>query len=739
MARFRDLGFVLWVFLKACTVCFTSPTCVVKHQTSSGTTVDCSHLGLVSFPALTFDDVTGVDVSFNQLTALQERHLSHLPRLRHLDLSHNVLRQVDKRALWKLQELETLDLSHNRLTFLSNQTFINLPSLQSLKLDYNQLKAIQQDVFQGLTQLLHLDVGNNQLQVLLNDTFSHLRQLGWLGLRSNHLERLETGAMAGLSRLKELDLSHNQLELTSSVFPPRVFASLANLHSLHIEGNDGSNFGGYPDNVFTDLVSLQYLAIDTFSELHFGQDFAALAKIHTLDLSNNCKIRYLSNSSLHGFKNSTLSFLKLRDCDSIDFELCAFCDLPELKRLSIVGGTYINPVKIMESLYGLQHQTLSEINIDDKGSLLPSTYTIDSHVTRFLRNICVLSLRMSNCRIQRITGNALTTRNSSLTRCLEHLDLSQNSFLGDLSAFWKLMTLTKRLRTLSMQDQDVFSIVRAQCLMSQNFRCKYSLDQSSFGNIIDSVQIPTPPNITYLNISSLFRSFSSVTLNLTFPSATQLKTLDVSYIGIPSCRMTLYGLENLETLNMGGNNCYNITETIFHYLFSLKKLGLSNSALNSDFLVSRGQRLFQNLDQLQVLDLSMNNLLIVDPAMLREQRRLRELDFAGNRFQAVPIHLDNHDDLTMLDLSHNMLTTLTSSERAALDKLAADHDMRLSLCGVYVHTSIRVRVCVTLCGYMYLFVYARLCLCLCLSLSLSLSLSIYIYMGVCGVKVFYML
>ena len=729
MARFRDLGFVLWVFLKACTVCFTSPTCVVKHQTSSGTTVDCSHLGLVSFPALTFDDVTGVDVSFNQLTALQERHLSHLPRLRHLDLSHNVLRQVDKRALWKLQELETLDLSHNRLTFLSNQTFINLPSLQSLKLDYNQLKAIQQDVFQGLTQLLHLDVGNNQLQVLLNDTFSHLRQLGWLGLRSNHLERLETGAMAGLSRLKELDLSHNQLELTSSVFPPRVFASLANLHSLHIEGNDGSNFGGYPDNVFTDLVSLQYLAIDTFSELHFGQDFAALAKIHTLDLSNNCKIRYLSNSSLHGFKNSTLSFLKLRDCDSIDFELCAFCDLPELKRLSIVGGTYINPVKIMESLYGLQHQTLSEINIDDKGSLLPSTYTIDSHVTRFLRNICVLSLRMSNCRIQRITGNALTTRNSSLTRCLEHLDLSQNSLLGDLSTFWKLMTLTKRLRTLSMQDQDVFSIVRAQCLMSQNFRCKYSLDQSSFGNIIDSVQIPTPPNITYLNISSLFRSFSSVTLNLTFPSATQLKTLDVSYIGIPSCRMTLYGLENLETLNMGGNNCYNITETIFHYLFSLKKLGLSNSGLNSDFLVSRGQRLFQNLDQLQVLDLSMNNLLIVDPAMLREQRRLRELDFAGNRFQAVPIHLDNHDDLTMLDLSHNMLTTLTSSERAALDKLAADHDMRLSLCGVYVHTSIRVRVCVTLCVYMYLFVYARLCLCLCLCLCLSLSL--YIYIWVC--------
>ena len=435
MARFRDLGFVLWVFLKACTVCFTSPTCVVKHQTSSGTTVDCSHLGLVSFPALTFEDVTGVDVSFNQLTALQERHLSHLPRLRHLDLSHNVLRQVDKRALWKLQELETLDLSHNRLTFLSNQTFINLPSLQSLKLDYNQLKAIQQDVFQGLTQLLHLDVGNNrlerletgamaglsglteldlshnQLERLETGAMAGLSGLTELDLSHNQLERLETGAMAGLSGLTELDLSHNQLELTSSVFPPRVFASLANLHSLHIEGNDDSNFGGYPDNVFTDLVSLQYLAIDTFSELHFGQDFAALAKIHTLDLSDNCKIHYLSNSSLHGFKNSTLSFLKLDHCSIIDFELCAFCDLPELKRLSIVGGTYINPVKLVESLYGLQNQNLSEINMAGEGSSLTSTYTINSHVARFLRNICVLSLRMSDCRIQRITGNALTTRN----------------------------------------------------------------------------------------------------------------------------------------------------------------------------------------------------------------------------------------------------------------------------------------------------------------------------------------
>ena len=261
------------------------------------------------------------------------------------------------------------------------------------------------------------------------------------------------------------------------------------------------------------------------------------------------------------------------------------------------------------------------------------------------------------------------------------------------------MTLTKRLRTLSMQDQKVFSIVRAECLVSQNFRCRHYLDRSLFGNIIESVQIPTPPNITHLNISSLFTGFTDDSLNVTFPSATQLKTLDVSYIGIASCRTTLYGLENLETLNMGGNNCYDISETIFDYLFSLKKLGLSNSGLNLDFLVSRGQRLFQNLDQLEVLDLSMNNLLVVDPAMLREQRRLRELDFAGNRFQAVPIHLDNHD-LTMLDLSHNMLTTLTYSERAALDKLSADHDMRLSLCGVYVHTSIHVRVYVTLCVYM---------------------------------------
>ena len=708
MVKFRHTGSVLRAILITYTVCSMSRTCFVKQQHRNGTTVNCSHLELTSFPVLTFDNVIIVDVSFNQLSALQQRHLSHLSRLRLLDLSHNVLRQVDQRALWKLQELETIDLSYNNLTFLSNRTFVNLPSLHSLKLDHNRLTAIQQGVFQGLAQLLHLDLSNNQLQVLLNDTFSQLRQLRWLGLLSNRLERLEAGAMTGLGSLSELDLSDNQLELTSSVFPPRVFAPLAALHSLHLEANDERVSSGYPDNVFTDLVSVRYLAIDTFDEACLGQDFAALGKIHTSDLSGNCQIRLLSNSSLHGFKNSTLSFLNLRHCPIHHFELCAFCDLSELRRLWISDSSFLNPTVAMESLYGLQHQTMSEINMANIGNKLQFYHTIDSHAARFLRNVCVLSLRLSNCRLQRLAGNALTTRNSPFTRCIEQLDLSQNSLVGDESTFFELLTLCKRLRRLSLQDQNVFSIGRAQCLVSQNFRCKDYLVHPG-GRF--TFEIPTPPNVTYLNVSSLFPNLSPLPINVTFLSATVLKTLDVSYVGFANCRMTLYGLENLETLIMNGNYCYDITETIFDFLHSLKKLGLSNMGIRQEFVLTRAQRLLQNLVRLEVLDLSQNNLLVVDPVMLQGQRHLKELDFAGNRFQAVPVHLDNHDDLTVLDLSHNMLTTLTSSERAALDKLAAHHIIRYS-------SRARARVCVCVCLCVCTRACVHVCVCCCVLVQL---------------------
>nr|KAG5701788.1 hypothetical protein BaRGS_000778 [Batillaria attramentaria] len=145
--------------------------------------------------------------------------------------------------------------------------------------------------------------------------------------------------------------------------------------------------------------------------------------------------------------------------------------------------------------------------------------------------------------------------------------------------------------------------------------------------------------------------------------------------------MTITGLDVIETLDLSGSYCFNVSETIFDFCGTLVNLRLSNFNMNPDFFRARAWRMFQNLHLLQTLDLSLNNLIHVDPHMLRAQRRLKQLNLAGNRLQSLSVDLAHHEDLELLDMSHNMLPTLLPGERQALDALANKRNFTLRLRG----------------------------------------------------------
>ena len=86
--------------------------------------------------------------------------------------------------------------------------------------------------------------------------------------------------------------------------------------------------------------------------------------------------------------------------------------------------------------------------------------------------------------------------------------------------------------------------------------------------------------------------------------------------------------------------------------------------------------MFKNLDQLETLDLSLNSLVHLDPHMMTSQRRLKELNLAGNHLQSMALNLAANEQLRVLDLSHNMLPTLTSRERESLDHIQANNNLR---------------------------------------------------------------
>ena len=637
-------------------LCWKGAHCPVRHSHTDVIT-NCSYQHPTSLPISIHTDTTWLDLSHNQLASLQELSSVHLLKLRHLDISHNSVQELDQQALNGLTTLHSVDLSHNQLTVISDRAFVHLTALTSLKLDHNWLNdTVSAEVFLGLSHLSQLDLSHNQLTVISDRAFVHL------------------------TALTSLNLDHNGLKMTSQSLPPGVFAPLSTLHSLRLHNNDDSHVGQYPPDVFNDLVSLRYLAPDTFSTVHFGPDFAALNHIDTLDLGYNCKIVHLTNDSFAGFKFSSLRNMLVSGCSYlVTIDLCAFCHLPNLKTLHITKAIWTSLATPLASLYGLQGQNMSEIDFSFSGSHQTHFFELDKEKARYLSNICVSNFSLRRTQLAAVSSDSIPIRSSPFSKCIENMDFSKNSLLGKAQFFVKVLISFRQLRTLQLQNQKKFSIEKASCILAGNCQDHLFANPTTlkiYNTYNRTIYFPVPPELVELSMSALFDHLTPLPPYIHFHPGRKLQALDLSYNGIAGCLTTFLGLDNLVTLKMNFNYCQNLSHTIFDHLHSLRHLELSNFGPRTSFYVSQGKRLFHNLTQLETLDLSFNDLHRLDPTMLERQPRLTSLDLSRNRFQFVPVHLGYHSNLTLLDLSHNIIASLTGSERDLLDGMATRHDIR---------------------------------------------------------------
>ncbi len=97
-----------------------------------------------------------IDLSHNEITKLPE--LGYLDKLRYLDLSHNLIENIDPVIFRFLFSLYSLDLSTNNISFIDKDAFLNLENLFYLRLGDNKLNEVPN--VQTLTSLVVLDLKN---------------------------------------------------------------------------------------------------------------------------------------------------------------------------------------------------------------------------------------------------------------------------------------------------------------------------------------------------------------------------------------------------------------------------------------------------------------------------------------------------------------------------------------------------------------------------------------------------
>ncbi|KAF9626475.1 hypothetical protein IFM89_034409 [Coptis chinensis] len=341
--------------------------------------------------------VTRIYLSNCNMSGNMFGNFSALTELTDLDLSANTIGGVIPDDLNGCSKLKHLNLSHNILEGEFNLTGLN--SLEALDLTVNRLVGEVQLSFPAMCQnLILLNISSNRFKGKIDNCFNDCPALQYLDLSSNNF----TGQLwLGFPRLQEFSVSENNLtgELLTSTFPqgcnlkvldlsenhfygqvPEQIANCISLSSLVLWGN---NFTGRVPASIGSLSNLEVLVLGKnkfFKEV--PESLLNCSNLSFLDMSRNgfggdiqeifgrfMQVKYLvlhSNSYTGGIHTSGI--LKLGNVSRLDLSYnnfstaipVEFSNMSSLKYLYLAHNQFTGNIPFeFGNLSGLQALDLS--------------------------------------------------------------------------------------------------------------------------------------------------------------------------------------------------------------------------------------------------------------------------------------------------------------------------------------------------------------------------------------------
>lgn len=165
----------------------------------------------------------------NNISSLTANIFNDLENLWLLDLSENAIRHISNGMIFQLlHKLKVLNLSKNVIINLNDYDFYNLTSLEILNLSYNKISIVPSDLFKSLNSLKELYLNNNNLIDIDPEKWTNLENLDELNLAGNFLTKFDPTYNFSFINLKILNVSHNSLNYLN------VIALRKNLPKLEI-------------------------------------------------------------------------------------------------------------------------------------------------------------------------------------------------------------------------------------------------------------------------------------------------------------------------------------------------------------------------------------------------------------------------------------------------------------------------------------------------------------------------
>lgn len=530
-----------------------------------------------------------------------------------------------------------------------------LPSnITHLYLDMNEISEINRTSLRIYDQLQRLDLGMQKVQVTIRtNAFIRQSKLTELILGANTDLQLEPRGFSGLFRLKHLYMDY--CNFGDSILAGSHLQPLLSLETLELSGNN-------------------------LERLQPGPFFSRLTNFKELNLKAN-QIKRLCKEDLVGFKGKHLVLLNLKlnpltdmaDSD-FDWETCGnpFRNIGlgtlDLSSISLNMNAIHRLFKAMQGspvghiiLSGVFGKGFSHNNLPDpdkstfEGLANSALETLDISKNRiFALQKAVFSplrhakiINVSQNKINQIYSNAF----NGLQENLKLLNLSYN-LLGEVSS--RTFTNLTNLKILDLSNNHI------GVLGYESFSGLTKLRYLSLsGNSLRNLGFPASlPNLEYLllNDNGINTIYNVVKLG---PNTIHINMMGNHLTNMEDVYSILSDFKRINNLFYGGNTIhfcklnkkYSVSPNN-----SLAVLDLHGSSLEMLWAVGDCLNLFDGLQNLLALNLSLNSLTILPQGIFSGLTSIIELDLSFNtltylRPNTFPVTLRN------LDLSDNFLAT----------------------------------------------------------------------------------
>lgn len=488
-------------------------------------------------------------------------------------------------------------------------------TIVSINLSRNPMLEIPLDFIQSCTTLRELRLSNMAMKKV-PQSIRHSVTLNRLDISCNRIADLDDAGLERIPRLTYLKVQNNRIEKL-----PTYFAQLRALTSLNISNN---KFKDLPAAI-SELIELKDLDISFNNISSLPEEIGQLHNLQRLVIVGN-QISKIPEEC------RGLVSLVLLDCRRNNLsDLSLVCKLPKVDTLYADH----NAVHALDLVVGprLTH-------FDASSNDITQLRVMDLHTSEPFR---LTSLNISHAKLSSLDGVAL----SHLTE-LKELRLAHNSFrfipdtLGALQRLEYLSVSDNHLDALPDSIGDLMSLRTLDAHNNSLSELPVSMWQCSSLEII---------NVT-----------SNLLLNWHDPPGPPIGSDIYSSGGDsqrkPSTAGSVNGTQSytpplaksLRKLYLGENR---LTDDALHPLTILRELQVLNLSFNN--IQELPPSFFRNLRNLEEIYLSGNNLSTIPTEDLTKLERLSVMFLNGNKLQVLPSELASLKNLAVMDVGSNML------------------------------------------------------------------------------------